>query len=92
VKAASNRTKHGIDFREALAVFGDPLAATDYDRTVGGEDRWITVGSMTGVLLVVVHTSRSDMDDDGNPVEVIRMISARKALPRERRKYEEQAG
>lgn len=41
------------------------------------------------VLLLVAHTSR-DMEEDGQPMEVIRIISARAADRTERRRYEQE--
>ena len=80
-KAVSNRNKHGATFDEAVTVFYDPLAATfsDPDHSVE-EDRLITVGySAQGRLLVVCHTERSG---------AIRIISARRATARERKRHE----
>ena len=80
-KAVSNRTKHGVSFDEAVTVFYDPLAATfgDPDHS-GEEDRLITVGySGQGRLLVVCHTEGSG---------AIRIISARRATARERKRHE----
>ena len=84
-KAASNLTKHGVSFEEASTVFSDVLSLTisDPDHSED-EDRWIILGqSHRRRLLAVVHT------DDG---ETVRVISARFAEPRERRKYEEGKG
>jgi hypothetical protein len=65
----------------AILVFEDPHAFVRWDRTVDCEDRWQTIGMIDGlVVLLVAHT----LDE-----EVIRIISARKATPRERRLYEE---
>jgi hypothetical protein len=51
-----------------------------------GEERWQTMGLVNGiVVLIVAHTF--DDDDDGE--EVVRIISARKATPRERQRYHE---
>ena len=84
-KSQANRKKHGISFEIAEAVFADPLCLTIHDRTVQGEERMWTVGRLQNlVLVVVVHTTR---DEEGE--EVTRIISARKATPRERRFYEE---
>ena len=52
------------------------------DRIVEGEERWQTLGMTADILLIVAHTWRDE--DEG---EVIRVISARKATPRERRAY-----
>ena len=62
------------------------------DRIEGGEQRWQTVGAVQGfVLLVVAHTVTEE-DADGGSVEIIRIISARRATPRERRRYENENG
>lgn len=81
-KAASNRTKHGVDFHEAGTVFADPLSTTfpDPDHSLD-EKRFLTIGiSLSGRILVVAHTDRG---------AAIRLISARPATPSERRFYEQ---
>lgn len=81
-KEASNRRKHGVGFREAATVFGDPLATTfpDLDHSTS-EERFLTIGaSASGRLLVVAHTDGRDK---------IRIISARQVTRREREFYEE---
>ncbi len=40
------------------------------------------------ILLLVAHTIR-DEDEDGQPIEIIRIISARTADRKERRRYEQ---
>ncbi len=80
-KAKRNLSKHGISFEEAVTVFYDPLSATfdDPDHSVG-EPRFITIGlSSRGRLIVVAHTERR---------EAVRIISARAATQRERKKHE----
>ena len=80
-KAESNLRKHGISFREATTVFGDPLSITiaDLDHS-DAEDRFIDLGlSHRGRLLVVSYIER-----DNN----IRIISARRAARSEQRIYE----
>jgi uncharacterized DUF497 family protein len=59
---------------------------TNQDRIVEGEQRLWTLGRVEDLLkiLVVVHTVMEQGDE-----EVIRIISARKATPRERGFYEE---
>jgi uncharacterized protein len=81
-KARSNKRKHGIEFEEAATVFSDPLLMVLSDSEHSeGEDRWIALGkSIRQLLLVVVHT-----EDE----RTIRIISARRAEPRERRQYEQ---
>jgi uncharacterized protein len=62
------------------------------DRIEDGEQRWQTVGAVQGfVILVVAHTTM-EKDADGGPAEVICIISARRATPRERRRYENENG
>jgi len=80
-KAKRNLRKHKVSFDEAVTVFYDPLAATfedpDHSRV---EDRFITIGdSSLGHLLVVSHSDRG---------ESIRIISARPATARERKRHE----
>ena len=84
-KAASNLRKHGIRFEDAALVFDDPLALSEQERIDNGEQRWRTIGTACGcVLLLVAHNVR--LEDLG--VEVIRIISARRADRTERRLYE----
>lgn len=80
-KAEVNLRKHGVSFGEAATVFADPLAVDrgDPDHSQD-EDRFICLGrSYVGRLLVVAYAERRDL---------IRIISARVAEPRERRAYE----
>jgi|SRR6185295_11156212 len=88
-KDRSNRAKHGVGFRQATPVFRDPLAVSIYDADHSiDEDRWLTVGQMGfGVLLVVAHTFRQI---DAEHI-VVRLFSARRATPQERRQYEERS-
>jgi uncharacterized DUF497 family protein len=82
-KEAQNRQKHGVSFREAATVFGDPLSTEfpDPDHSQG-EERYVIIGmSRRGRILVVAHTERGD---------TIRIISARRATQYERRFYEEE--
>lgn len=88
-KNLSNERKHGIRFEQAVLAFLDPLVISRKDRVQGGEDRWQTFGRVEGLLLLLVaHTVRNE--DTGE--EVIRIISARRATPKERRKYEDENG
>lgn len=87
-KAASNLRKHGVSFPTAVRVFSDPYALVEQDRIENGEERWQTIGVVDGiVMLLVAHTVR-EQDD----VEVIRIISARRADRKERRRYEKENG
>jgi uncharacterized DUF497 family protein len=89
-KAASNLRKHGVSFSVAVRVFSDPFALTEQDHIEDGELRWQTLGIADGrSLLFVAHTVREE-DEDGQPVEIVRIISARKADRKERRRYEQE--
>jgi uncharacterized DUF497 family protein len=89
-KAASNLRKHGVSFETAARAFADPLALSEQDRVEDGEERWRTLGLVEGhLLLLVAHTVREE-DEDGEQVEVIHIISARRADRKERRRYEEE--
>ena len=87
-KNRSNQKKHdGIAFEEAAHVFRDPFRLTRQDRVEDGEERWQTIGMVHGVtVLLVAHTITEN--DDGEPHEEIRIISARRATPKERKHYE----
>jgi uncharacterized DUF497 family protein len=82
-KSAQNQRKHGVSFEEAMTVFLDDQALflDDPDHSVD-EERFVLLGlSAAARLLVVCHCYRVAGD-------VIRLISARKAAPTERREYQ----
>lgn len=76
-----NIDKHGFDFADAYRVFDLPMAVDLDERSDYGEDRWIGTGLLDGRIVVVVYTQ----PDEGT----IRIISLRKALSHERRRYEQ---
>ena len=79
-----NQKHHGVSFDTAKLVFFDPCSVTLFDRVEDGEDRWHTLGSVNGVvLLLVVHTAL-----DNDRTEIIRIISARRTTSYERNCYE----
>ena len=83
-KERKNRARHGISFATAASAFQDSAAVSYLDRVVDGEERWHTLGLIGGVIvLLVVHTS-----EEKNGEEQVRIISARKATPRERLVYD----
>lgn len=88
-KNRANRAKHGIGFDEACRVFADPLCVTVQDRVESGELRWQTIGALGAVAIVLVAHTITEIDEDGTEVEVVRIISARKATRKERQRYEE---
>jgi uncharacterized protein len=81
-KAASNVSKHGISFEEALTVFGDSLARIFEDEDHSSEEqREIIIGhSVKERLLVICFTAQG---------ESVRVFSARRATKREQKDYEE---
>ena len=83
-KALRNVRKHEVSFREAAMVFNDGHAITYYDDAHSHhEERLLTLGiSDLGRVLVVSHTLIG---------ENIRLISARKATPHERKLYEKES-
>jgi uncharacterized protein len=81
-KAAANFRKHGVRFEEAKSVFVDERAKLidDPDHS-GDEGRFVLLGLSSVLrLLLVCHCCRGE----GN---VIRIISARKAIARESKSY-----
>ena len=81
-KAAANLKKHGVSFDDAKTVFSDERAKLidDPDHS-DDEDRFVLLGMDRALrLLLVCHCYRSE----GN---VIRIISARKAISKESKFY-----
>ena len=79
-KAQENLRKHGLAFADAVGVFEDPRALTR-DDPHPNEERVLTLGlDLLGRIVLVNWTWRGDD---------IRLISARKASPGERRQYSE---
>jgi uncharacterized DUF497 family protein len=84
-KNRRNLAKHRVSFQTAKLVFEDPNVHIQEDRVVEGEQRWKALGLIGRVLvLLVVHTHSEDEGES-----VVRIISARKAAPAERRVYDE---
>ena len=80
-KARLNVRKHGVHFSDAVSVLEDNNALSITEESADGEERWITLGAdVLGRILVVVYTWRSNR---------VRLISARPAMPSERRHYAE---
>jgi hypothetical protein len=79
----ANKRKHGVSFEIALLVFDDPYHLTRQDREVDGETRWQTIGFVNGIQVLLVAHTVEEADDE----ETIRIISARRATPQERKIY-----
>jgi hypothetical protein len=84
-KSRLNLAKHKFSFETAALAFEDPHSITRFDRIKDGEERWQTLGVAVGVAVLLV--AHADFEEGGE--EVIRIISARKATPHERKIYEE---
>jgi hypothetical protein len=71
----------GVSFERAAIVFLDPRAMAMFDDEHSDEEeRWTTLGlDRAGVLLVVCHTFREEMDAGPQASAKIRLISARRA-------------
>ncbi|NJN86578.1 MAG: BrnT family toxin [Leptolyngbyaceae cyanobacterium SL_7_1] len=76
-----NLAKHGFDFSDAFRIFNLPMVVELDERGDYGEDRYIGIGLLDGRVVVVVYTEPND--------ETVRIISLRKALSYERRRYEQ---
>jgi hypothetical protein len=77
-KAAANKLKHGVGFRDAALVFDGPIIERPDDRRDYGERRLVALGVSAGLVLRVVFTRRAAR---------IRIISAWRASSHEARSY-----
>jgi len=85
-KNHENQEKHGISFEQASELFNgedDYLEIYDVEHS-DEEDRFIAIGAIVDGVLVVVFTERDE--------DLIRIISARPATPREVRMYQSYMG
>lgn len=83
-KNAINISKHGISFEQAITAFDDPFGRVEDDpkHSTEKEKRELWIGKSDVGVLMVIFTVRS-------PGSIHRLISARRANKRERRRYEE---
>lgn len=77
-KRLSNLDKHRIDFRGAIKIFKYPLVHVPSGYR--DEERWITVGKLNGLMIMVVWTWRGVRK---------RIISARRLRENEQRRYQD---
>ncbi|HAT12263.1 MAG TPA: hypothetical protein DCS91_00450 [Microcoleaceae bacterium UBA11344] len=80
-KNQSNLAKHGFDFADAFRIFNLPMVVELDERDDYGEDRCIGIGLLDGRVVVVVYTEPDE--------ETVRIISLRKSLSYERKRYEQ---
>ena len=77
-KRQANLQRHGFDFADVRIVFeGDTFTFED-DRFDYGEVRFITLGLLQDMVVVIIHTERDTS---------VRIISMRKAHKHEQRQY-----
>jgi len=81
-KSESNKSKHGIDFEEAKALWSDENAI-QLDIDTDGEQRFLVIGQIDGVVWSAVITFRG---------EKIRIISVRRSRKREKEEYDHRKG
>ena len=79
-KNEENIRKHGFDFADAWEVFESPMLV-DLDARDSFEQRIAAIGFLRQRVVVVIFAERED--------DIIRIISLRKALKYERKRFEE---
>ena len=79
-----NRQKHGIDFADVPSLFDYTMVTFLDQRIEYGEDRWIGIGWLGDILVVVAYTEPK--------TGTTRIISARKANRHEQSIYTEEIG
>lgn len=80
-KRLANVVKHGVDFTDACRLFEGPFMTMTDNRRDYGEIRSIAFGYVENRLIAVAFTKRQD---------IIRIISARKANDREKKRFEDE--
>jgi hypothetical protein len=78
-KSAINKQKHGIDFDEVQALWGDPDLLEIPAKTVEDESRCLVIGKISNKHWSAVITYRGDS---------VRIISARRSNVKEVQYYE----
>lgn len=79
-KNRRNFEKHGFSFEDARVIFENFIFTAEDDRRDYGEKRFISVGILDDIVVVIAYTLRNGR---------IRIISIRKANKKERKIYEE---
>lgn len=79
-KNRENIRKHGFDFADAWEIFEAPMQTALDTREDYNEDRLIGIGLLGNRVVAVIFTERGE--------DTVRIISLRKALKHERRKFE----
>ena len=79
-KSLINKEKHGIDFEAAQSLWLDGRRV-EIEMVFPGEKRWALIARIEGMTWTAIYTVRG---------ETIRLISVRRARPKEVRLYEEE--
>jgi uncharacterized DUF497 family protein len=79
-KRATNLEKHGVDFADAQKMWQKAMVVAKDARREYGESRYVGISRIEERVMVVVYTERA--------VDIVRIISLRKANSREVRSYE----
>jgi len=77
-KRKSNIKKHSFDFVDAEKVFDGATFTINDDRFDYGNNRYITLGMLEGIVVVIAHLEEE---------ELIHIISMRKATKNEQKIY-----
>ena len=80
-----NIKKHGIDFSDAVEMFQYPMLTGIDHRKDYGEERWVGIGFLKGIIAVIVFVEDDDKD-------IIRIIPVRKATQNESKIFKETIG
>jgi uncharacterized protein len=81
-KRQQNIHKHAIDFADVPEIFKGPMLVSQDLRMDYFENRWIGIGMMKKNVVVIVFTEPSE--------NIIRIITARKALKHEEKTYKQE--
>ena len=82
-KLRKNIENHAIDFADAVEMFDFPMITAIDARRDYGEERWVGIGFLKGIIAVIVFT-----EDD--KTERIRIVSVRKATSNETKRFKEE--
>ena len=85
VKNRKNIQKHGIDFKDASEMFSLPMLTSIDSRQNYGEERWVGIGFLKGIIAVIAYTENETKNQ-------IRIISARKATKNESQRFKKTIG
>jgi len=84
-KSPTNVLKHGISFDDAPDMFDFPMLTCIDNRHGYGEERWVGIGFLKGIIAVIVYCQDDENDE-------IRIISVRKATKNETNRFNKTIG